>query len=201
VRRGVLSLRATAPLSNGLCYWFRRLSFCLRSVTGSGLSFVFLSFRGLVFCLSCFYFCSGSSLFCRVFVSITFSILSMLLFRLCYCSVGLWSRSTSFSAPVMSLFRWVSGLCYCFCVSSFCCFLAFPAPAVDLELWFGFWSSNGVLGVILGALVCIRSEGIGRFRSSDGVLVSARRRCTVLVFFLVHCSGEAEVLDLFWIRR
>jgi hypothetical protein len=79
VRRGVLSLRATAPLSNGLCYWFRRLSFSLRSVTGSGLSFVFLSSRGLVFCLSCFYFLD---LVC----SVAFLFPSRFLFYQCYCS-------------------------------------------------------------------------------------------------------------------
>ncbi|KAK2362663.1 hypothetical protein QL285_087707 [Trifolium repens] len=82
----------------------------------------------------------------------------------------------------MLRFRRVSGLC--FCVSSFCCFIAFSAPTVDLEFWLGFRSSNGVLGVILGALICIGFEGIGRFRSFDGVLVLGEAKVYYFGVFL-----------------
>jgi hypothetical protein len=55
---------------------------------------------------------------------------------------------------------------------------------VDLEFWLGFRSSNGVLGVILGALICIGFEGIGRFRSFDGVLVLGEAKVYYFGVFL-----------------
>jgi hypothetical protein len=82
------------------------------------------------------------------------------------------------------MFCFYSRFCFRFLLFVlFLLFVAYPAPMVVLEVWFGFRHSDGVLGVIR-FLVYFGYGGIGLFRSFGGDLVSyevlLRRTCLFL---------------------